>query len=181
MACGATLALAGLAVAAGVGIAAVQIGLSLAREGAARSGIPTPLARPPISMPCPRAGGDVSNRSLLTSGEPGKIGGNETQWPALRVGPILMVNGVSMIRARVHGGRIELQEPIPESWEGQMVKILPLEPEDPLPDLDRLLKVLHDLGPMEFEPGERERIEGELKELNRVSREAMGRILGGRR
>jgi len=86
-----------------------------------------------------------------------------------------------MIRARVHGGRIELQEPIPESWEGQMVKILPLEPEDPLPDLDRLLKVLHDLGPMEFEPGERERIEGELKELNRVSREAMGRILGGRR
>ena len=39
-----------------------------------------------------------------------------------------------MIRARVHKGRVEIQDPIPEEWEGQSVKILPLTPDDPLPD-----------------------------------------------
>lgn len=33
-----------------------------------------------------------------------------------------------MIRALVQHGRIEVQEPIPAEWEGQLVKILPLTP-----------------------------------------------------
>jgi len=84
-----------------------------------------------------------------------------------------------MIQAQVHEGRIEVQEPIPASWEGQTVKIVPLTPDDPLPDLEERLAALHRLGPAEFEPGERERIQTELEELNRVSAAATARIGGG--
>jgi len=61
-----------------------------------------------------------------------------------------------MVRARVYQGRLEVQDPIPEEWEGQSVKIIPLTPDDPLPDLEARLAELRALGPMEFEPGERE-------------------------
>ena len=47
-----------------------------------------------------------------------------------------------MIRARVHLGRVEIQEPIPEEWEGQFVKILPMTPDDPQPDLEERLAAL---------------------------------------
>ena len=41
-----------------------------------------------------------------------------------------------MIRGRVRQGRVEVDEAIPASWEGQEVKIIPLTPDDALPDLD---------------------------------------------
>jgi len=81
-----------------------------------------------------------------------------------------------MIQALVHKGRIEVQEAIPKEWEGLLVKIMPLTPEDPLPDLEQRLAALHALGPMEYESGEQEQIENSLRELNRVSLAAMQQI-----
>ena len=86
-----------------------------------------------------------------------------------------------MIQALIHEGRVEVQEPIPASWEGQAVHIVPLTPDDPLPDLEERLTVLHRMGPAEFEPGEREQIRAQLDELDRVSAAAMAAIEGGRR
>jgi len=78
-----------------------------------------------------------------------------------------------MIQARIHQGRIEAQDPIPEDWEGQLVKIVPLTPDDPLPDLEACLTALEVLGPMEFDPGERELAAQTLAEMDRLSRQAM--------
>ena len=86
-----------------------------------------------------------------------------------------------MIQALIHEGRVELQEPIPASWEGQTVHIVPLIPDDPLPDLEERLTALHRMGPAEFEPGEREQIGAQLEELDRVSAAAMAAIEDGRR
>ena len=83
-----------------------------------------------------------------------------------------------MIRGRIHQGRIEVEEPIPLEWEGQLVKILPLTPDDPLPDLDERLAALEGLGPMEFEPGERESIGKTLAEMDRLGRAAMQKLAG---
>jgi len=78
-----------------------------------------------------------------------------------------------MIRGRIHQGRVELQDPIPESWEGHFVKILPLTPDDPLPDLESQLSALHQMGPMEYEPGEQEQITRELQRLSESSKDTM--------
>jgi hypothetical protein len=86
-----------------------------------------------------------------------------------------------MIQAQIRQGRVEVQDPIPASWEGQTVNIVPLTPEDPLPDLEGRLAALHRMGPVEFEPGEREQMAAELEELNRVSAAAMAGIGDGRR
>ena len=83
-----------------------------------------------------------------------------------------------MIRARIEQGGVEVQDPIPEEWEGQLVKLVPLTPDDPLPHLEEWLAALHALGPMEFEPGEREQIAGALQELDRVSKAAMQAVAG---
>ena len=83
-----------------------------------------------------------------------------------------------MIRARVNQGRVEIQDPIPEEWEGQLVKILPLTPDDPLPDLEERLAALQALGPMEFAPSERELAARLLAEQDRVSRAAMQDLAG---
>jgi hypothetical protein len=83
-----------------------------------------------------------------------------------------------VIRARIQQGRVELQGPIPEEWEGQLVKLLPLTPDDPLPNLEEWLAALHALGLMEFEPGEREQIAGALQELDRMSKAAMQAVAG---
>jgi len=83
-----------------------------------------------------------------------------------------------MVQARIHHGRIEVQDPIPEEWEGQLVKVLPLTPDDPLPDLEERLAALAALGPMEFEPGEREVVDLTLGEMDRLSREAMHKLAG---
>jgi hypothetical protein len=77
-----------------------------------------------------------------------------------------------MIQARIHKGRVETQDSIPEEWEGQWVKIVPLTPEDPLPDLEASLVALHAMGPMEIEASEREQIAAALAELDRISMEA---------
>jgi hypothetical protein len=82
-----------------------------------------------------------------------------------------------MVKARIHRGRVELQDPIPEAWDGQMVKLVPLTSEDPNPDLERQLAALHALGPMEFEAGERQEISAALKEMDRLSKEAMAHLL----
>ncbi|MCY2993153.1 MAG: hypothetical protein NTY19_35510 [Planctomycetota bacterium] len=50
-----------------------------------------------------------------------------------------------------------------------------------MPNLEERLAALHGLGPAEFEPGEREQMEAELEELNRISAAAMAGIGGGRR
>lgn len=83
-----------------------------------------------------------------------------------------------MIRARVHSGRIEIEDPIPEDWEGQFVKILPMTPDDPQPDLEARLAALQALGPMEFEPGEQELAAQLLAEQDRLGRAAMQGIAG---
>ena len=81
-----------------------------------------------------------------------------------------------MIRARVHQGRIESQDPTPEEWEGQSVKIEPMTPDDPQPELEERLAALRALGPMEFEPDELEAAARLLAEHDRLSRAAMQRI-----
>jgi hypothetical protein len=83
-----------------------------------------------------------------------------------------------MLRARIHHGRVEVQDPIPKDWEGQPVKILPLTPEDPLPDLEERLAALAALGAMEFEPGERELVGQVLGQMDHLSRDAMQKIAG---
>jgi len=80
---------------------------------------------------------------------------------------------VAMIQARICEGHVEVQDPIPEEWEGQLVKILPMTPDDPFPDLEEWLTALHAMGPMEYEPGERERISRALTDLDRLSKAAM--------
>jgi hypothetical protein len=81
-----------------------------------------------------------------------------------------------MIQARIHQGGVEVQQPIQESWEGQQVCIVPATPDDPSPDLEENLVTLHALGPMEFEAGEREWIDGQLAELDRVSSSNLSEI-----
>jgi hypothetical protein len=76
-----------------------------------------------------------------------------------------------LIRARVCQGRIEAEDPIPVDWEGHLVKIIPLTPDDPIPDLEDRLAALHALGPMEYEPGERELIDDLMSEQSRMRRE----------
>ena len=81
-----------------------------------------------------------------------------------------------MIHARIQQGRVEVHDPIPKEWEGQSVKIIPLTPDDPLPDLEERLAALQALGPMEFEPGERESVAKVLRDLDRLSRDAMHNV-----
>ena len=83
-----------------------------------------------------------------------------------------------MIEARIHQGRVEAQDPIPEEWEGQVVKILPMTPDDPMPGLEERLAALHAMGPMEFDPAERELIAGALAEVDRLSKAALQAIAG---
>jgi hypothetical protein len=83
-----------------------------------------------------------------------------------------------MIQARIQHGRVQVQEPIPPEWEGQMVHISPLRPDEPLSDLEERLTALHALGPMEFESGERESIARALAELDRAGKAAMDAIVG---
>ncbi|GEM_PF-5704211 len=85
-----------------------------------------------------------------------------------------------MVQARIEQGRVEVREPIPAEWEGQLVKITTMTPDDPLPDLEERLVALHALGPMEFDPGEAESIAGALAELNAAGMIAMDALAGGK-
>ena len=81
-----------------------------------------------------------------------------------------------MIRARIHQGRVEPQESLPDGWEGQTVKIVPLTPDDPIPDLEMRLAALHALGPVELDPDEREAGARDLEEMDKLSRAAMQKL-----
>jgi hypothetical protein len=50
------------------------------------------------------------------------------------------------------------------------VKIVPLTPDVPLPNLEERLAALHAMGPMEFDPGEREAIGTAMEEMDQVSK-----------
>jgi hypothetical protein len=82
-----------------------------------------------------------------------------------------------MVRARVKQGRIELCDAMPAAWDGQMVELIPLGPEAPIDDLEERLAALHNLGAMEFEPGERRRITRALNEMDQLSKKAMHRLV----
>lgn len=82
-----------------------------------------------------------------------------------------------MVHAIIQNGQVEIQEPIPDAWEGQSVKIVPLTPDDPLPDLEARLAALHGLGPVETDPDERARVDDELKTLDEISKQALERIV----
>jgi hypothetical protein len=83
-----------------------------------------------------------------------------------------------MIQARIHHGQVEISDSIPDSWEGQWVRIEPLTPDDPSPGIEDHLSRLHAMGPMEIEPDERAAISNSLAELDRISRLAMDRFSG---
>jgi hypothetical protein len=87
--------------------------------------------------------------------------------------------GTAMVTARIHQGRIEVEDPIPKDWEGIAVKILPMTPDDPTTDLEERLVALQTLGPMEYETGECETIGQAMKELDGQSRDAMLKITDG--
>jgi hypothetical protein len=92
--------------------------------------------------------------------------------------PVKAAEKFAMIQARIRQGCVEVQEPIPQEWEGQLVKIVPMTPDDPLPDLEERLAALHAMGPIEFGPGERESITSALAELDRLSKAALLNVAG---
>lgn len=92
-----------------------------------------------------------------------------------------MFRGGSMILGRIEHGELSLDTPIPSDWEGLLVRVEPCSPDQAMldlagPDLAQRLAALHAMGPMEFEPGERERIADELRALDQWSREQMLQI-----
>lgn len=87
-----------------------------------------------------------------------------------------------MLLATIRDGRIEASGPIPDLWEGMTVQIVPLSlntpdlDEDLAPaELERRLKSLRELGPVEYDDGERELIDDALLEMDRLSREQVAR------
>lgn len=82
-----------------------------------------------------------------------------------------------MVTARIRDGRIEADEPIPDSWEGMKVLVQPLSVETDPDDLETRLRALHELGMTEFEDGEVERIQQALSEMDRRSRDEMTRLM----
>jgi hypothetical protein len=58
------------------------------------------------------------------------------------------------------------------------VLIIPSTPDNPILDLESWLAKLHAMGPMEFDPGERELMAATLAELASISKAAMQNIGG---
>ncbi|MFO0965340.1 MAG: hypothetical protein U0793_07100 [Gemmataceae bacterium] len=97
---------------------------------------------------------------------------------------------MTTIKAIVKDRRLTLD--VPADWpdgmeveihpaaQGQNGPMRPLTPDDPIPDLEECLAALKALGPTEYEPGEREEIERQLKEMDRLSLEAMNRLAGSK-
>lgn len=80
-----------------------------------------------------------------------------------------------MLTAKIHEGRIEPEQPIPDMWEGLTVQVLPLLPEELADDLEQRLTALHELGAAEFADGEEQQITETLSEMDRRSREEIAR------
>ncbi|MBM4073573.1 MAG: hypothetical protein FJ271_32330 [Planctomycetes bacterium] len=81
-----------------------------------------------------------------------------------------------MIQARIKHGQVVLDEPIPTAWEGRIVKLVPMTPDEPLANLDELIAALHAMGQMELDPNEREEIASALAEVDTFSKEALNRL-----
>ena len=80
-----------------------------------------------------------------------------------------------MLTAKVHEGRIEPEQPIPDMWEGLTVQVVPLLPEERADDLEQRLTALQELGAAEFGDGEEQQITEALSEMDRRSREEIAR------
>ena len=78
-----------------------------------------------------------------------------------------------MLTSKIHEGRIEPEQPIPDVWEGLTVQVLPLLPEELADDLEQRLTALHDLGAAEFADGEEQQITEALSEMDRRSRNSV--------
>ena len=74
-----------------------------------------------------------------------------------------------MLTAKIHEGRIEPEQPIPDIWEGLTVQVLPLLPDELADDLEQRLTALHNLGAVEFDDGEEQQITEALSEMDRRS------------
>jgi len=110
-----------------------------------------------------------------------------------------------MIRAIYRDGAIRPLDKLPSEWRnGQELEVKAMQPRDSAADtddwinergafanysgempphvreeLERRLNALHNLGPMEFEPGEREEIGKALAEMDRLGRAEMQHLLNG--
>ena len=82
-----------------------------------------------------------------------------------------------MLTAKIHEGRIEPEQPIPDVWEGLTVQVLPLLPDELADDLEQRLTALHDLGAAEFADGEEQQITEALSEMDRRSRDEVARLM----
>ncbi len=82
-----------------------------------------------------------------------------------------------MLTAKIHEGRIEPEQPIPDVWEGLTVQVLPLPPEELADDLEQRLAAFHALGATEFADGEARRITEALSEMDRRSRDEIARLM----
>lgn len=77
------------------------------------------------------------------------------------------------IQAQIQNGRVVTFDPIPMDWEGRTVTVSAATPDDPMTDVAKRLAALHALGPMEYEPGERQCIDAALADLDAASKKEM--------
>ena len=87
-----------------------------------------------------------------------------------------------MIRAVYRNGKIEPLGGVPAEWEENEELTIEmaerfLGPDEPVSDIEQRLADLHALGPMEFEPGEREEMERIWKEMDELGLQETKRML----
>jgi hypothetical protein len=83
-----------------------------------------------------------------------------------------------MIRAVVQNGNILPIDPMPPDWvEGHQVIV---EDADPLPigDLDGWYRELQELGPAEYEPGEKESVQAIMIEADKQAKDMVRQQMG---
>ena len=83
-----------------------------------------------------------------------------------------------MIRGVYRDGLIYPAEPVPSDWaEGESVRVEPehREPSDDLASIDRWDALWRRIGPMHYEPGERERVQATLDEADALAKEQVRR------
>jgi hypothetical protein len=85
-----------------------------------------------------------------------------------------------MIKAVVRNGQIHPLEPMPSDWkDGQEVRVESGDVSPPQDgDLDEWLRELDELGPVVYEPGEREAMQAVLDEADRQAKEIVRRQMG---
>lgn len=86
-----------------------------------------------------------------------------------------------MIRGVYRDGLIYPEEPVPPDWaDGQPVRVEPqlAEPSNDPTEIDRWAADWQRSGPLQYEPGERERIAELLAESDALAKEQMRRHMG---